>query len=390
LNVEQRAGAERLRPLFGVFAAARGHGRSAVYETLSAGIAGDDELLGLALSAPPDQRKPSLLFAAVNVLLASHPDAELAAYYPVHGGDRPPDERLVPAFRDFCEQHRGEIEAILRDRSTQTNDIRRCVALRLGLDRVQREWPGPAALMEVGASAGLNLIFDSYRYRLGGQDQPGAAESPVLISCGIVGDHPAAPVFGSVPDVTQRLGIDRSPVDLADPAARAWLEAFIWPEQTGELATLRDAIGLALSSGAPPPVVRGDAVTDTARLLAGLGGGEPVVVFTASLLSYLDADGRASFAAQLAEAARQRPVAWVFAEAPGLAGTAGVSAPALDGPLGRRTSVYAVGVTFYGLGRHDDILAVADPYLRWMAPARTEADSFEWAQDAGITPRQAP
>jgi hypothetical protein len=49
--------------------------------------------------------------------------------------------------------------AVLRSRS-RTNEIRRCVALRLGLDHVRRRWPGPLALVEVGASAGLNLLLD--------------------------------------------------------------------------------------------------------------------------------------------------------------------------------------------------------------------------------------
>jgi hypothetical protein len=56
-------------------------------------------------------------------------------------------------------------------------------------------------------------------------------------------------------------------------------------------------------------------------------------VFTASLLSYLKAEARAAFAAQLRLAATQRPVAWVFAEAPGLLTAVGLNAPALNGPL---------------------------------------------------------
>ena len=65
--------------------------------------------------------------------------------------------------------------------------------------------------------------------------------------------------------------------------------SFIWPEDVDGLATLRGAVELAMSIGTAP-VVPGDAATDTARLLAGLPGREPVVVFTASLLSYLNAD----------------------------------------------------------------------------------------------------
>jgi hypothetical protein len=117
------------------------------------------------------------------------------------------------------------------------------VALRLGLSHVSQRWPGSLALTEVGASAGLNLRFDRYRYRVGGQETAPGPASPVLISCELRGGAPAGQVPGQVlgpaPQITSRLGIDRQPVALADPGERAWLEAFIWPEDVDGLATLR-------------------------------------------------------------------------------------------------------------------------------------------------------
>ena len=368
----------RLERFFRIFAATQCHGHSLVYERLSEGIAGDEDTLRLLMQTPQEQRRPSLLLAAVNLLLASHPDSALAAYYPTHAGLRPVDAQLLPAFSAFCAEHRGDLVRLLREGSTQTNEIRRCVALRVGLAHVQRRWPGPLALAEAGASAGLNLLFDRYRYRLGG-DEPTSAASQVVIGCELRGDAPAGRVLGAIPEVTSRLGIDREPVDLADPAARAWLEAFIWPERTDDLATLRAAIDVARTAPALA-VVRGDATTDTVRLLSGLPGNEPVVVFTASLLSYLTPGGRAAFAGQLRLAAGRRPVAWVFAEAPGLAATMNLTAPALAGPLAQRNTLYLVGASLRGPGngRDDRLLALADPYLRWLAPARTSTDDFAW------------
>ena len=226
-SAETLAGAERLRSLFRFFAATQCRGRSLVYETLSQGVASDDALLGLLMRTPGEQRRPSLLFAAVNFLLASHPDAELAAYYTVHGGRRPVDSQLIAAFAAFCLEHAEELGELLRGGSTQTNEIRRCVVLRLALGHVSRRWPGPLALAEVGASAGLNLLFDRYRYRVGDQDHAPAAGSPVLISSRLRGGAPVGGLFGTAPEVTSRLGIDLNPVDLADPGQRAWLEAFI-------------------------------------------------------------------------------------------------------------------------------------------------------------------
>jgi hypothetical protein len=379
---DRAASISRLSQLFLLFGATQCRGRSAVYEALSQEIARDDVLLELALAAPADQRRPSLLLAAVNALLANHPDAELAAYYPIHGGERPVDARLWPAFRGFCAEQREELARLLRRGATQTNEIRRCVALRLGLGHVARRWPGPVALVEVGASAGLNLLFDRYRYLLGGagEREPGPGRPDVVISCEIRGGAVPGQITGAAPEITSRLGLDLEPVSLADPAARRWLEAFVWPERTDDLATLRGAVSLWLAAQDRPAVVRGDAVTDTAEVLAGLPGDEPVVVFSASLLSYLPAAARLEFAFRLREAAGTRPVAWVFAENPGLVASAGVRAPALAGPLARSNSRYVVGASLRrpGGGQEDELLALADPYLRWLAPARGGSDDFGW------------
>lgn len=379
-RLPEEQGAEeagRLRRLFRFFADTQCRGRSLVYETLSNGVAGDDALLDLLMRTPGEQRRPSLLFAAVNLILAARPDAALASYYPVHGGRRPVDEHLVAAFARFCVEHDDELGRLLRTKSTQTNEIRRCVALRLGLGHVHQRWPGPFALAEVGASAGLNLLFDRYHYRIGSHETASAAGSAVLISCDLRGGTDRQ-ILGAPPEITSRIGIDRQPVQVADAAERAWLEAFIWPEDVDGLATLRGAIELAVSAGAPA-VVPGDAVTDTARLLDGLPGREPIVVFTASLLSYLNADARTAFLRQLDELAQRRPVAWVFAETPGLLATTGLSAPTLRGPLAGRNGLYLVGASLRHADRHDDnLIALADPYLRWLAPAQTPADDFQW------------
>lgn len=163
---------QRLRRLFRLFAATQCRGRSRVYEALSEGVAGEDELLDLLMSAPGEQRRPSLLFAAVNLLSASDPGSAPAGYYPVHGGRRPVDGRL--------------------------------------------------ALVEAGASAGLNLLVDRYRYRVGGQESSAVGASPVTVSCEVRGGAPAGQILGPVPEITCRWGMDQRPVDLADPYLR-WL-----------------------------------------------------------------------------------------------------------------------------------------------------------------------
>lgn len=382
---EERARAlRRLRAYFKAFGATQANGKSPVYAAMSEAVAADAAILRVMLATRATQRKPSLLFACVNALLADHPDDPLAAYYPIHGGTRPADDQLAGAFAGFCRRYRDQLVALLRSRSTQTNEPRRAIALHLAVSHLARHWNTPVAVAEVGASAGLNLSFDRYRYcftrdhygiapqEIGGPDAGGE----VIGTQFLCRDDPAG-WFTPVPVVTARLGIDARPVDLSDPEQRRWLEAFIWPERLADLELLRSAMDTTLAGEIP--VVTGDAAGDLTGVLAGVGAGEPLVVFTASLLSYLTPAERRSFLRQLDLAAGQRPVAWVFAEAAGLVARAGVQDSALDGPLGQRSTRYLIGTSIRGPQRRDDLLALADPYIRWLAPRRHPVDDFWWA-----------
>jgi hypothetical protein len=374
-----------LRRLFRFFARTQCQGRSPLYARLSEAIAEDRDLLELLLCAAANQRRPALLLASANHLLRERREHPLAAYYPIHGGTRPADDDAPAAFRDFCFQHVDELRKLLTHGSTQTNEIRRCFALRLGMARVAAHWPaGSVALLEVGASAGLNLHFDAYTYRIGDREARPADGSPVVLRTAVRGGGSVDAMLAQLPPVPYRLGVDLDPVDVStDPAAGRWLEAFIWPEQLAELTTLRAAIDLARRE--PHPLVRADAVRDTARLITEVPEGMPVVVFTASLLSYLDAQARGQFLAQLATAARERPVAWLFTESPALVARTDVTAPALTGPLRDTGEVYAVGVSLRdGDEQHDEVLALADPYVEWIAPARHPGDDFGWAAAEGL------
>lgn len=168
------------------------------------------------------------------------------------------------------------------------------------------------ALLEVGASAGLNLALDRYRHRLGSQDMGPSAAAVVL--------QPEA--WGqvmpglSMPRIVARVGLDLDPIDLADHGQRTWLRACVWADQVERLHRLDRAIDVAL---ADPPVVRqGDARTDLAGLAAELPRDVRLVVMHSNTLAYLDQDGRRAVREQVEALAARRDVAWVSAEGPGV------------------------------------------------------------------------
>ena len=87
------------------------------------------------------------------------------------------------------------IEELVATRTTQTNEVGRCLALVPALAEVARATGGPLSLLEVGCSAGLNLRFD--RYRLGYGDPPAVGGRPGLgaaaAGAGVRGPPGAAP-----------------------------------------------------------------------------------------------------------------------------------------------------------------------------------------------------
>jgi Uncharacterized protein conserved in bacteria (DUF2332) len=145
------------------FAVREARGVSPGYERLSAAVARDDELLASLGSLPPDKWQPNLLFGVVRLL----------------GG--PVED--PGAFRRYALTNWPAIEAEVRTRAVQTNEPGRCAVLL----PVLASLPQPLALLDVGASAGLCLYPDRYRYRYG--DHTVGVGGPVL-DCAATGMAP--------------------------------------------------------------------------------------------------------------------------------------------------------------------------------------------------------
>ncbi|MFD5083219.1 DUF2332 domain-containing protein [Kitasatospora sp. NPDC058201] len=284
------------------FATTEARGNSPSYERLSSAVSGDPGLLALIDELPPPKRQPNLLLGAVRFL----------------GG--PIDDES--AFRDWTARHWPRVRATVLERRTQTNEPGRCAALLPVLARL----PQPLALIEVGASAGLCLYPDRYRYlyRHGdGVTALGPADSPVVLECLTTGSGSGAPPGGDrggavvpepvrLPEIAWRAGVDLNPLDVTDPQDVRWLESLVWPEQHQRLARLRGAVRIARAE--PPELVRGDLNGTIRELVAAAPAGATPVVFHSAVIAYLTPDERESFAATMRELA----CPWISNEGPGV------------------------------------------------------------------------
>jgi hypothetical protein len=303
-----------------------------LYGRLAAAIADDPATVRLLLHAPPPQRLPVLLFACVHWLLINEPEHELRRWYPNLVAE-PATDDPYPAFRRLCAQHEPRLASLLSARSTQTNEVGRCALFVPALAELEDE-RGPLALVDVGASGGLNLLLDSYQYRYDPGGIVGTA-SPVLLPCGVRG---RMPVPLQLPAIAARIGLDRAPVDITDPAEATWLEACVWPDQTERFHRLEAAIALARS--APPLVRRGDAVGDLASTVNLVRGEGHPVVTNSWVLNYLTPAERAAYLGELDRIGSETDISWVYAESPVL--TAPLPAPAIPGREAERTALTLV------------------------------------------------
>ena len=266
---------------------------SQLYERLSTCVAGDAELLEMATHCSAGQPAPNLFFGAAHLVLLENPGHPLSAYYA--SVEETPKERegAYPHFRALCLEHSERIVETVSTRRVQTNEVGRCAVLLPAFAIVaERSASREAAFIEVGASAGLNLLWDRFRYEYGGGARWGDPSSPVRLVCEPIG-APLPPIPDALPSVVLRVGIDLDPVDLGDAESVRWLRALIWPEHRRRVAALAGALRLAASD--PPVLVAADALDALPGVLETVPPDAATCVFHTHTLNQFPPDARRRF-----------------------------------------------------------------------------------------------
>lgn len=281
---------------------------SPLYDRICRTVAESDEVLDLVSQAPPRGHNPVLLLAAVHYLLLGGLDHALAAVY---AGESHADPG--PLFVDLCLHHGDALLELLASEQVNTNEVGRSAVLGPALTTVASRQAAPLGHLDVGCSAGLNLLCDRYRLNYGRAGATGPVDAPVEIRCDVVGGSP--PIAPVLPTITARIGLDRAPLDVHDPQQSRWQLACVWPD-TGRLTRTRLALEEARRT--PLTLVRGDAVEDVGDLIASLPLYATAVVTTTWVVAYLSPEQRTGFRDALAAASESRPVAWISAEGHGV------------------------------------------------------------------------
>ncbi len=248
----------------------------------------------------------------------------LANYFLTAGGTRPVDDDLPAVLRAAILASREPLEAALQEWQVQTNETGRGLVWLLPLAILG--WPA-VDLLDLGASAGLNLLADRRRYDLlaAASGRPwatlGSAPAPQFtVRC--EGQIPRTPPFTtSSLRIRRRRGFDLAPFTLETPEDETRLMSFIWPDQPERMARLREGLAAlrALRDGGE------DLALAAGRLPAGLpayleqrpADALPLVIYNTYITQYFYEE--APRLRQVVEqwAARQsRPVLWIQWEPP--------------------------------------------------------------------------
>jgi len=250
------------------------------------------------------------LMGAVHRVVLRGDAPDLAAQYPSAGGT--PDEPW-PAFLGVLTEHARELRERLQD-PVQTNEPLRCAALLGGFLEVSHATGLPLRLLEVGASAGLNLRFDRYRYELGGRSW-GPTGSRLTLSAPLDGE----PRLDADVAIASRSGCDPRPVDPTTAEGRLTLASYVWADQVERLERLRGACAIAVDVDAA--LERSRAGPWLTRQLQTPVPGAATVVFHSIVMQYLSTEERADCEAVIRAAGKRAtdtaPLAWLRLEPDG-------------------------------------------------------------------------
>jgi len=291
-------GTADLARAYRVFARSEARGRSPVYEELAAAVAEDAGIIRFVAALPAGRRQPNLLFAAARYLLGA--------------------PASIASLRALVRDSPVELAGVMRARRTQTNEPARCAVLLPLLAQL----PEPLALIDVGASAGLTMLFDRYSYDYGGRLLAGADPDAPTLACQVAGP---VPLPDRIPAIVGRTGLDLNPLDVTRDDDVRWLTCLVWPDEEDRAERLAAAI--AAARRAPPTVIRGDLLTDLPAVVAQAPSDATVVVYHSSVLYYVTPPQREQFTRTV----RGLGVTWLTSEAPGV--VPGTDRPSRDGQM---------------------------------------------------------
>lgn len=256
---------------------------------------------------PAGHSLPLRICGGLHALVLTRRDKDMiAAYPPAQVSDADLRDAVLPALEKYA--------TFLIDwcrTPPQTNEVRRSAAMIAGARVAVSHFNLPLHLSELGASGGLNLMWDYYTLDIG-ETRFGPPVPAVTLKPKWTG----APPPDVTPRIATRAGVDLNPLTPGDGEDMLRLTAYLWPDQPERLSMTR-AAGSVMSA----PLFKGDAVEWMSERLAAAPQGRLHMIQHSLAWQYFpkaaQARARALIEAAGKRATRDRPLAWLSMEIDG-------------------------------------------------------------------------
>lgn len=300
---------EVLSQKFTAFAKNECKGSSELYEFLALEIAKDNELLELCTNVRNGQPVPNLFLGAVHYLLLKGFEHKLKDFYSsiVVEVKRPNDS--FEYFKEFCLINKNELIHLLQTKLVQTNEVRRCAYLYPVFSFIYEKTKKPLALIEIGTSAALQLLWDKYSYSYNEIEVVGNKDSRLHITSKLEGNVTPF-LLPTPPPVSTRVGMDLNTVDLSDAEEYLWLKSLIWPEHKERLMMFERAASYIKEY--PVQLIEGDGVSLLKGIVNGVSNDSTVCIFHTHVANQMPIETRKQLLSIVESIGKDREVFHIY------------------------------------------------------------------------------
>lgn len=248
------------------------------------------------------QSLPLRFLAGLHALVLTGDCPALVAIYAPNPA--PGDAQIAEALQVAISEHADTLDRWL-DLPPQTNEVRRAAVMVAAGHWLADQYKLPMRVYELGASAGLNLMWDQFALQAG-DTRLGPEDAPVLLTPEWCGDLPTGPL----PQVLSRRGVDLMPMDITASDDLLRMSSYLWADQPERLARSKAAAAIFDAQ-----VDQGDAAAWLEAQLDSVAPDHLTLIYHTIAWQYFPADTQNRCLAAIEAAAQRGPIAHLSMEA---------------------------------------------------------------------------
>ncbi|WP_299555929.1 DUF2332 family protein [uncultured Tateyamaria sp.] len=256
---------------------------------------------------PAGHSLPLRIGGGLHALVLQAKDPALVAAYPPNTADDATLETVVVNALKTNEEF--FLDWTLS--APQTNEVRRSAALIAMAQVATSYFDRPIVLSELGASGGLNLMWDHFALEANG-DRFGPQDAVLTLKPEWSGSTPPT----SYPQILDRSGVDLNPLNLKDETDTLRLLSYLWADQPHRVELTRAAMSVLSAQ-----VDKGDAIDWLEARLASAPEGHMHMIQHTVAWQYFPKEkqdhGTELIKAAGARATPETPLAWMQMETDG-------------------------------------------------------------------------